>query len=197
MYKTRIWMEQATTHHSFRPSEAAARALASGMLQHSSITDASGQTVMVSAEAEASRRRAMSQPSNHRPHMQQQMDMNMMHHQNQHQNQHQHQNQSQHQNQHQGQHQGQHYGMGAADSRMMSFNQSYPPRGPPPQHLSNQQQQHVAYGFSPHRDSRPSGNAMYSPHAAPMEQQMGMGFNNMLGLGLENHDEGSYLDSRH
>jgi cell fate regulator YaaT (PSP1 superfamily) len=31
IYKTRIWMEQATAHHFFRPSETAARALATGI----------------------------------------------------------------------------------------------------------------------------------------------------------------------
>ena len=40
IYKTRIWMEQATAHHSFRPSETAARALATGVLHqhHSPLT---------------------------------------------------------------------------------------------------------------------------------------------------------------
>ena len=45
IYKTRIWMEQATTHHSFRPSEAAAHALVAGVLQRAAITDAHGHTV--------------------------------------------------------------------------------------------------------------------------------------------------------
>ena len=45
IFKTRIWMEAATTHHSFRPSDAAIRALASGCLHHAVVTDAIGHAV--------------------------------------------------------------------------------------------------------------------------------------------------------
>ena len=201
MYKTRIWMEQATTHHSFRPSEAAARALASGLLQHSSITDASGQTVMaMGAEATDSPRRAMSQPVNPRAYSPQHMEMMGQHQQLQQQlQQQQQQQQLQQQQLQQQQLQQQLYGQGDLDR--MNFNHSYPPRGPVQPNQPNQP--YVAYGFSPHRNGQPSPGGMCSPggmfpHGAPPMDQglsLGQGFNNMLGLGVENHNEGSYLDS--
>jgi len=49
IFKTRIWMEAATTHHSFRPSDAAVQALASGCLHHAVVTDANGHAINVNA----------------------------------------------------------------------------------------------------------------------------------------------------